>query len=120
MAQFMLVLFEKPGDFASMSPEQIQKIIEKYSEWGGKLGAAGKMVNGHKLTEEGGKRLSRTGGKVSVVDGPYAEAKEVVGGVYLIRARDYAEAAEIASTCPHLEFGRIELRQIDFMGQPES
>jgi hypothetical protein len=120
MAQFMLVLFEKPGDFASMSPEQIQKIIEKYSEWGGKLGAAGKMVNGHKLTEEGGKRLSRTAGKVSVVDGPYAEAKEVVGGVYLIRAKDYAEAAEIASTCPHLEFGRIELRQIDFMGQPES
>jgi hypothetical protein len=78
------------------------------------------MVAGHKLTEDGGKRLSRSGGKVAVVDGPYAEAKEVVGGVYLLRAKDYAEAAEIASTCPHLEFGRIEVRQIDFMGQPEN
>jgi hypothetical protein len=120
MAQFMLVLYEKPGDFASMSPDQIQKVIEKYSTWGENLGAAGKMVAGHKLTEDGGRRLSRSGGKVSAVDGPYAEAKEVVGGVYLLRAKDYDEAVELASSCPHLEFGRIEVRQIDFMGQPET
>jgi hypothetical protein len=120
MAQFMLVLYEKPGDFASMSPDQIQKVIEKYSTWGENLGAAGKMVAGHKLTEDGGRRLSRSGGKVSAVDGPYAEAKEVVGGVYLLRAKDYDEAVELASSCPHLEFGRIEVRQIDFRGQPET
>ena len=120
MAQFMLILYEKPGDFASMSPDEIQKDIEKYTEWGGSLGAAGKMVNGHKLTEDGGKRLSRAGNKLAVTDGPYTEAKEVVGGIYLVRAKDYNEAAEIASTCPHLQFGRIEVRQIDFMGQPES
>lgn len=120
MAQFMLILYEKPGDFASMSPDQIQKVIEKYTEWGGSLGAAGKMVAGHKLTEEGGRRLTRSGGKVSAVDGPYAEAKEVVGGIYLLRAKDYAEAVELASTCPHMEFGRIEVREIDFMGQPET
>lgn len=119
MAQFMLILYEKPGDFASMSPDEIQKVIEKYSEWGGSLGASGKMVNGHKLTEDGGKQLNRSGGKVTLTDGPYTEAKEVVGGIYLIRAKDYNEAAEIAKTCPHMQFGRIEVRQIDFMGQPE-
>jgi hypothetical protein len=78
------------------------------------------MVNGHKLTEEGGKRLNRAGGKLSVVDGPYAEAKEVVGGIYLLRAKDYDEAVKLASDCPHLQFGRIEVKQIDFMGQPET
>lgn len=119
MPQFMLILFEKPGDFASMSPEKIQGIIEKYSQWGSKVAQAGQMVDGKKLTEEGGKLMARAGGKLSIVDGPYAEAKEVIGGVYVLKAKDYAEAAEIASSCPHLEYGRIEVRQIDFMGQPE-
>ena len=82
--------------------------------------AAGTLVDGRKLTEEGGKRLSNMAGKISVVDGPYAEAKEVVGGVFMIRAKDYNEATEIAKTCPHIQFGRIDVRQIDFMGQPET
>jgi hypothetical protein len=102
-----------------MSPDQIQKIIEKYSAWGQKMAAAGKMVAGHKLTEEGGKKMSRSGGKVTTVDGPYAEAKEVVGGIYILRAKDYAEAVQLASDCPHLDYGRVEVRQIDFMGRPE-
>ena len=58
-------------------------------------------------------------GKVAVTDGPYAEAKEVVGGIYILKAKDYAEAAELASTCPHMLYGRIEVREVDFMGQPE-
>src|SRR5882672_1918094 len=106
--QFMLILFEKPGDFASMSPEEIQKIIEQYGAWGGKVAAAGQMVGGHKLREEGGKRMTQTAGKLAVTDGPYAETKEVIGGVYLIKADSYDAAVKIASDCPHLKFGRIE------------
>jgi hypothetical protein len=120
MAQFMLILHDKPGQFASLSPEEIQKVIEKYGAWRQKLTADSTLVNGRKLTDEGGKRLNSSGGKVSVVDGPYAESKEVVGGFFIIRAKDYDEAAEIAKGCPHLQYGRIELRQIDFMGQPET
>lgn len=119
MPQFMLILHEKPGDFASMSPEIIQKIIEKYGAWGMKMAQEGRMVGGHKLTEEGGKKLDRKGGSVAVTDGPYAEAKEVLGGIYILKAKDYAEAVELAKTCPHMEYGRIEVRELDFMGQPE-
>lgn len=119
MPQFMLILFEKPGDFASMSPDQIQSIVEKYNTWGTKMAQEGRMVSGNKLTEEGGKKVTRTGGKAAVTDGPYAEAKEVIGGIYILKAKDYTEAAALAGTCPHMEYGRIEVRQIDFMGQPE-
>lgn len=120
MAQFMLLLYENPGDFQKLSPEELQQVIEKYSAWGEKLAAAGKMVNGHKLTEDGGKKLPK-GGKASMaVDGPYADTKEVVGGIYIVRAKDYSEAVELAVSCPHSQFGRIEIRQIDFMGQPEN
>ncbi|MBX7102472.1 MAG: YciI family protein [Gemmataceae bacterium] len=120
MAQFMLILFENPGDFASMAPEQIQQVIEKYSAWGAKLGMEGKIAGGHKLTEDGGRKLDRKGSVITVTDGPYTESKEVIGGIYIVKAKDYAEACELAKTCPHMEYGRIEIRQIDFMGQPES
>ncbi len=119
MPQFMLILSERPGDFAGMAPEQIQKIIEKYGAWGMKMAQEGRMVGGHKLTEHGGKKIARTGSSLAVTDGPYAEAKEVVGGIYILKAKDYAEAVELAKTCPHMEYGRIDVREIDFMGEPE-
>ena len=51
-----------------------------------------------------------------VKDGPYAEAKEVVGGYFIIEAKDYAEAAKLCEDCPQLELnGRIELREVDKM-----
>ena len=59
MPQFMLILHEKPGQFAKLSPEEIQKIIQKYGEWNQKLAAAGTLVSGHKLTDEGGKQLNQ-------------------------------------------------------------
>ena len=119
MPQFMLLLYDTPGNFKAMSPEQIQTIIQQYGAWTQKVAAAGKLVGGRKLMEEGGKHMKRTGTKLTVTDGPYVETKEVVGGYFAVRARDYGEAVEIASDCPHLQFGRIEVREIDFMGRPE-
>jgi hypothetical protein len=49
-------------------------------------------------------------GKASVVDGPYAETKEVVAGFYLIEARDLAEATAIAARIPSATFGTVEVR----------
>src|SRR5947209_1477139 len=119
MPQFMLLLYENPGDFKGMSPEQIQTILQQYGAWTQKVAQAGKLVGGRKLMEEGGKHMKRAGTKLTVTDGPYVETKEVVGGYFAVRAKDYGEAVEIASECPHLQFGRIEVRQIDFMGRPE-
>ena len=49
-----------------------------------------------------------------MIDGPYSEAKEVMGGFFVIEAADYDEAVKISSDCPHLRAGRrIELRQVD-------
>jgi hypothetical protein len=75
------------------------------------------MRGGEKLTGDGGRRLRLQGGKVSVTDGPYSEAAEVLGGYFAIEAADYDEAVAIARTCPHLTGDQwIEVRQIDAMG----
>lgn len=116
MAQFMLLLHERPSDFADISPEEIQRVIGEYSAWRGKLQEEGKLAGGLKLKDEGGRELSLSGGQVRVVDGPYTEAKEVVGGYFLIEAADYDEAVEVSKGCPHLKYGsRVELREVDLL-----
>ena len=52
-------------------------------------------------------------GKLSITDGPFAETKEVLGGYYVIEARDLNEAIQLASKSPSLRIGSVEVRPID-------
>lgn len=114
MPSYMLLLYDSPTDFADLSPEEMQQIIEKYRAWGEGLREAGRYVAGDKLKDGEGRVLRGGRGEVRVLDGPYSETKEVIGGHFTIRADDYAEAVEVARGCPHLEHGgAIEVRQID-------
>jgi hypothetical protein len=64
-----------------------------------------------------GARVSFPGGKPSVVDGPFAEAKEVLGGYWMIEVKSRAEAIEWASRCPGSENEVIEVRQVREMSE---
>jgi len=114
MPSYMLLLYEGPGTAEGLSPAEFQVIIEKYRAWGDGLRQAGRLVSSDKLRDGEGRVLRRTDGKIRVLDGPYAETKEVLGGYYAIRAEDYDEAQRLAEGCPHLDYGgSIEIRQID-------
>lgn len=99
------------GRQAFTSPEQAQKSLEQWLAWFKKLGAEGNLKDpGHPL-EPGGKVVQ--GNHKQVTDGPYAEAKDVVGGFTLIEARDLTEASELAKGCPILAVGgSVEVRPI--------
>ena len=119
MPKFMLILHDDMTHLSAMAPDEMQRVIAQYQAWSAKMAKAGKLVGGEKLKDEGGKLLSAKGGKLVVRDGPFAEAKEVVGGYFLIEAADYAEATALCGDCPHLALGgRIELREIDPMPAP--
>src|SRR5499433_2506928 len=62
-----------------------------------------------------GARVSFPGGKAKVTDGPFAEAKEVLGGYWMIQVKSKAEAIEWASRCPGSENEVIEIRQVQEM-----
>lgn len=116
MAEYVLLLHEDPAGFADLAPSEIEKVIGEYMAWRERLAAEGRLAGGTKLADDGGRWLSRENGQVRVVDGPFSEAKEIIGGFFMIKAADYAEAVEISSTCPHLDYGgRIELRAVDPM-----
>lgn len=115
MPQFMMLLHSEPSPDGAYTPAEIQSVVQKYQEWSEKMGAAGKLAGGNKLANNPGKVLRGTD-SVSVVDGPFAETKEIIGGYFVLEAKDYDEAAELSKSCPHLAFGgTIELRQIDGM-----
>jgi hypothetical protein len=116
MAKFMLILNNSPELWKNLSPEEMQRKVEKYQAWAQKIRSSGRHVSSEKLGEEGGKVMSLQNGRVSIVDGPYSEAKEVVGGYFLFRAANYEEAIELTRDCPFLEDGRIVIRQTDPTG----
>jgi hypothetical protein len=62
-----------------------------------------------------GARVSFSGGKPTVTDGPFSEAKEVIGGYWMIQVKSKAEAIEWASRCPAKDNEVIEVRQVQEM-----
>ncbi len=109
MPQFVLMLRDNGSFPTDISADEIQQILERYATWSARLGATGQ-----KLRDGEGRVMVRKDGGVTVTDGPYAESKEVIGGYFLVEASDYDAAAKLAEDCPHLEFGSIEIRQIEF------
>ena len=114
MPKYMLLLHDDVSAFATLSPEEMQKVIEKYVAWGARLGEAGIMVDGKKLTDEPGRVMRKGKDGVRVTNGPYSETHEVLGGYYTIEAASYDDAVERARDCPQLEYGgSIEVREVD-------
>ena len=109
MPNYFLFLYDDPTGWAKLSPEQMQKALEKYVAWGEKAGNGGYLLGSHRLAEDVGKVIR---GK-KITDGPYSETKEILGGYYLISAGSYDDAVKRSLDHPHLEYGgTIEVRQM--------
>jgi hypothetical protein len=108
--RFMLILRGRRPS-REYSPSEYGAIIQKYLSWIDELKQSGRYEGGEPL-EEPGKTLSGERGSI-VTDGPFAEAKETVGGYFILLATDLNEAAEIAKGCPIFDNGgTVEVRKI--------
>lgn len=116
MNQYMLLLHETPATYASLGPAETKELIERYRAWSRHMAERGLLVGGEKLTDDGGRHLRLAAGKPLASDGPYAEAHDVVGGYFTIKAANDAEAQALAATCPHLNGSNwIEIRRVEAM-----
>ena len=107
MAEFVY-LFR--GEGPSGSPEQMQQHMQKWAAWMKELGEKGNFKGGQPL-ERTGKIVK--GKQKTVTDGPYAEAKDLVGGYLLVEAKDLAHAVELSRGCPILDVeGLVEVRPV--------
>lgn len=112
VSSFLLIFRESsPETYAAMSVEQRREALADWNDWCDRLGEQGKLQSGHPLLPEG-RVVSAAGGK-RPVDGPFAEAKELIGGYFLVSARDIEEATAIAEQSPNLRHGMtIEVRPV--------
>ena len=111
MNEFVLVIHRDIiNREATPSPEQMQAAIKPFQDWLGGIAAQNKLVGQPKRMETSGKVVKQNN---IVTDGPYAEIKESVGGMIIIRAEDYDDAVEIAKGCPILTWGAsVEVRML--------
>jgi hypothetical protein len=113
MPQYVLLLHDDPARLGDITPEQMQGVIERYMAWHRKIREAGHAVSGHKLRDGEGRVMRWRDGALATTDGPYAEAREVIGGLFVIKAAGYDDAVRLCADCPHLDFGSIEIREIE-------
>jgi hypothetical protein len=100
-----------PETHAHLSPDQRQQLVTRWNAWFEGLVAEGKATEGQPLELE--TRLVSAPGGARVVDGPFLEAKEAIGGYVKLMVRDLDEATAIAQRHPGLAHGLIiEVRQM--------
>ncbi len=112
MANFMLIF--RGGNTSPDSPEQMQQQMQKWLAWFEGLTKSGAYKGQGAPLEPGGKVVR--GARRAVSDGPYAEAKDLVGGYAIVEAKDLEGAVEIARGCPTYEKdGVVEVRPVRSM-----
>lgn len=120
MPRYLLILGGADLDKRSGSPEFRVRMLERYSDWMRTLRERGRFVDSHKLYDQTGRRLTIRGGEV--IDGPFIESKDAVGGIFIVEAATLDEASALARTCPALDLqnGYVEVRVIEATGSAPS
>jgi hypothetical protein len=116
--QYLLLLHADETGFTRMTPEQQQAGMAAYMAYSEALNKAGVMKGSNRLRPVATATTVRIAdGKTQVLDGPYADSKEQLGGYFLIDVPDLDAALEWAARCPGASHGIIEVRPIWPMGQ---
>ena len=111
--QYMLLIAASEAEEQQIPDAEMMQVIAAYGAYSEALMQAGVLVSGERLRESASATTVRVReGKTMVLDGPYAEAKEQLGGFYIIDVADLDAAMHWAARCPGAAYGSIEVRPI--------
>jgi hypothetical protein len=110
---YMLLVLEKAGDRAARSESEGRTYYDRMLHFSEGLKQKGLLTLSQSLkTDVAGARVSRGGDKSIVRDGPFAEAKEMIGGFFLLTCESREQAIQIARECPATEWATVEVREL--------
>jgi hypothetical protein len=110
---YMLLILEAGEDRRNRAVEQGRLAYERMLRFAEDLNARGVLKGADALRSDAeGVRIAVRDGKRSVVDGPFAESKEIVGGFFLLDCQTKEEAVAIAQLCPAAEWATVEVREV--------
>lgn len=110
---YMLLIVEPVGQRAERSEAQGRELYDTMLRFADSLRQRGLLIDAQSLRSDAdGVRVQVRSGKRKHMDGPFAEAKEMVGGFFLLDCDDRALALEIAAECPAAEWATVEVREL--------
>lgn len=117
--QYALLIYGDERQWGRLSPAETDKMYAAYMQYTQSLMDAGIMRGGSELKPTPTATTVRArGGKVTTVDGPFAETKEQLGGFYLIEVPNLEKALEWAAKCPGAQTGSLEVRPLPVRPPP--
>jgi hypothetical protein len=110
---YLLLIVEPRGQRDTRSEAEGRALYEEMVRYGEGIAARGLLVASQSLRDDRhGVRVQIRDGKPQLIDGPFAEAKEMVGGFYYIDCATREEAVAIAGECPAARWATVEVREI--------
>jgi len=111
--KYLLLIYSQEAQWPAMTPEQQKQGLAAYTAFTEALNAAGVRVASDQLRPTTTATSVRiVNGETKVLDGPYAESKEQLGGFYMIDVPDLDTALSWAARCPGASYGTMEVRPI--------
>lgn len=109
---YLMLIHETRGDRARRQPAEGEQLYEAMMGYAADLQARGVLLRAESLrTDDHAVRLSARNGATETVDGPFAEAKEMVGGFFLLDVATRDAAVALARECPALAWATVEVRE---------
>jgi len=109
---YTLLIVEEPGQRATRTPAQGEAVYARMLAFADELQSEGVLLGVQSLASQTeGARIRVRDGQPTVLDGPFAEAKEMVGGFFLVDCRTRDEAVALARRCPAAEWATVEVRE---------
>jgi hypothetical protein len=113
MTDYMLMVLDDENAHALQSPKAMAELIEKRAQFEGGLRRGGQLRDSGRLRpSKEGKRIRRSGERLHVEDGPFAEEGKALGGYYWVEARDVDEAARLAAGSAMLASDEVDVRPV--------
>ena len=110
---YMLLIHEPVGQRATRSEAEGRALYDRMLRYGDALREEGVLLGAQSLAPQSrATRVQVEGGKTRAVDGPFAEAKEMIGGFFHVDVATHDEAVALAARCPAAEWATVEVRAL--------
>lgn len=111
---YLLLIMEEPGQRATRTEAQGHEVFDRMVRWGNGLKQKGllKAMESLASPDADAARVQVRSGQPRLVDGPFAEAKEMVGGFFLLTCDSREQALALARECPAAEWATVEVRKL--------
>jgi hypothetical protein len=110
---YMLLIVEPTTQRASRTEAEGRDLYDRMLKFGDQLRSKGLLISSESLrSQTDASRVQVRNGKTQVIDSPFAETKEMIGGFFLLSCETKAEALSIAKECPAAQWCTVEVREL--------